>query len=129
VSTIDLATLPPELLAATTALAENLACALPIVTYHQAEANLRADREAAALLDRYSQGLAAWREHEARGEATAGEIQSMRKLQSEVRSNPTLAEVARSQQVATAFVREINGQISRLLGLDFAALSRRAGCC
>ncbi len=126
----DLTTsLPTELLSATSALADNLAHALPIVTYYRAQADLGTDIEASGLLQRYSQAVTDWRARQARGEATPVEAEQMRALQQAVRANPTIGAVAQSQQAAPAYLREINGEISQLLGFDFAAFARRAGCC
>lgn len=42
----------------------------------------------------------------------------------------TLADAgARAQQAAVAFLRRINQEIGELLGVDFAALAKRPGCC
>ena len=121
--------LSPDLLAATSALADNLAHALPIVAYRRAQAHLAADREAADLLEQYNQGVAAWRFHQAHGEVTPGEVEGLQKLQSAVRSNATIAEVAEAQTAAQVFLREINAEIGQLIGIDFGALARRESCC
>ena len=118
-----------ELLAAATTLAENLAHSLPLVTYQRAEAALNAHRDASGLLQRYSQAAGAWRARQARGDIAPAEAEQLRALQQAVRSNPVIGEYAQAQQAAFVYLRQINGEISQLLGIDFAAMSRSSGCC
>jgi len=121
--------LSPDLLAASTILADNLARSEPIWTYHQAQASLSQDAEATALLERYNRGVTEWRARQRQGQTTPAEADQLQALQQTVRADATISEVARAQQAALAYLREINREISQLLGFDFAALSRRAGCC
>jgi cell fate (sporulation/competence/biofilm development) regulator YlbF (YheA/YmcA/DUF963 family) len=121
--------LSPDLLAATEVLAENLARSEPIWAYHQAQASLNQDSEANGLLERYNRGVAEWRVRQSQGQATPAEGEMLRELQQAVRFNATIGQAARAQQAARAYLREINAEVSQLLGLDFGALAQRGGCC
>ena len=121
-------TLPPELLAATEALAEQMLHAEPIARYHRAGARLKADMQAGTLLERLSAAQADLRLRQAQGQVTLDEIRSLRALQEEVRSNPMIMEYVLAQQEALAYLPEVNQKISELLGVDFASLAGPASC-
>ena len=118
-----------DFLTATDALAENLACSEPIVAYQNARVRLDADHQAQILLQRLGQLQSEIRASQAQGAVTQGDIERLRTLQGEVQSNPTISNFASTQQAAVAHLREINQEISQLLGIDFAALARSSGGC
>ena len=120
--------LPLDLMSAAAVLAENLSRSQPLVTFYQCQARLGADHEARALLERYTDAQTAWRRQQAQG-GTQLAAEQMRTLQQAIRANTVIGEYGRAQQAAAAYLREINGEISQLLGVDFGGLTRRAGCC
>lgn len=122
-------TLPSNLLAATETLAENLLASEPFTAYHAAQARLNADAGARALLQRLSQSQANLRQKQARRTVTQSEVDQLRVLQSAVQADRTITDYARAQQAAVGFLREINQEIGELIGVDFAALAKRPGCC
>jgi len=121
-------TLPPDVLAAIEALAENLLHAEPLVRYHQAHARLEADRRARDLLERFAAAQADLRVHQARGTVTQAAVEELRVLQNQVQANRVIMDYAATQQAAIAYLPEVNQEISELLGVDFAALAGRASC-
>jgi cell fate (sporulation/competence/biofilm development) regulator YlbF (YheA/YmcA/DUF963 family) len=123
------ATLSPQLLAATEALAVNLRQSEQFVLYHQVRGLLETDAQAQALLRSLSEAQAEVRVRQARGEVTQSDIDQLRALQHAARANRVIMENARAQQSAIEYLREINQEISGLLGVDFASLARRPGCC
>jgi cell fate (sporulation/competence/biofilm development) regulator YlbF (YheA/YmcA/DUF963 family) len=122
-------TLPANLLAATETLAENLLASEPFTAYHAAQARLNADAGARALLQRLSQSQAELRQKQARRTVTQSEVDQLRALQSAVQTDRTITDYGRAQQAAVGFLREINQEIGELIGVDFAALAKRPGCC
>ena len=46
-------------------------------------------------------------------------------LQNQIAENPVLQEQSEAQEMAINFLRELNLEISQLLGFDFASLTRR----
>lgn len=120
---------PENLQAATAALTENLLAAEPFVLYRRAQQHLNTDPKATALLRQLSASQASIRTGQARGTVTQKDIDQLRALQHDVQQNQVIMEYARSQQEAINFLREINQEISQLLGIDFATLARRSSCC
>ena len=118
----------PDLMAATQALADDLLASEPFTTYHQASARFNADPQARGLIERLSQAQADLRRKQVNGGVTPADVSELRRLQSEVRSNPVIVDYASTQQTAIAYLREINQEISLLIGTDFAALAGRSSC-
>ena len=121
--------LPANVLQATRTLTENLQHAEPVVLYQQAQERLDSDSETSLLLQRLAQTQAAFRKHQGEGGVTQKDIDSLRALQGQARSNPLVTAHAEAQQVAIEHLQVINQEISQLLGLDFCSLAKKAGCC
>lgn len=121
--------LSPRLLAAVETLAVNLRQSEPLARYHLALDFLEADPEAQALLQRLSELQAQVRAGQAQGRITPDHIDPLRAAQRAAQANPVIRDYARTQQASLAYLREINQEISQLLGVDFAALAKRPGCC
>lgn len=121
--------IPDTLYQATQNLAENLVASEPFIHYFQAHQAFEADSEAQSLLkDIYSiQGEI--REKQQHNQVTQADIDVLRALQAQTQGSETLMVYTNTQQGAVNFLREINQEISQLLGVDFAALSRKTGCC
>lgn len=121
------ATIPAALQAAADSLGQSLLQAEPVAGYHQAEDRLIADAPAAALLQELMDVQADLRRRQ--GDVTEEDIDRLRRLRREVEANPTITAYVESQDAATAYLREVNQDLSQLLGLDFSALAKRGGCC
>jgi len=120
--------LPERLQEAVEVLSENLLAAEPFVLYDRAQIRLNADRQAKSLLEQLSTLQAKIRSGQINGGVTQKDIDQLRTLQGEVQENQTIMEYARAQQTATDYVREINQEISQLVGMDFASLARQTSC-
>ena len=127
----DNVALSPQLLTATEALAVNLRQSESFLLYHQARALLEADSRAQALLRQLSEAQADVRARsgQARGEVTQHDVDQLRALQRVAQANRVILDYARTQQFAGDYLRQINQEISQLLGVDFASLAKRPGCC
>jgi cell fate (sporulation/competence/biofilm development) regulator YlbF (YheA/YmcA/DUF963 family) len=121
--------IPDTLYQATQNLAENLVASEPFVRYFQAHHAFEADSEAQFLLKDISGIQGEIRKKQQRGQVTQADLDVLRTLQTQAQSSETLMQYANTQQEAVNFLREINQEISQLLGMDFAALSRKTGCC
>ncbi len=121
--------IPETLYQATQSLADNLAASEPFVHYFQARQAFDADSDAQSLLKDVSSIQAELRQKQQRGQVTQEDIDVLRAMQQQAQSNETIMEYANTQQDAVNFLREINQEISQLLGVDFAALCRQTGCC
>jgi cell fate (sporulation/competence/biofilm development) regulator YlbF (YheA/YmcA/DUF963 family) len=120
--------LAPRMQEATQSLIDNLRASEAFVHYQQAHTRLSADSDARALLDQLSRSQAHLRQQQANGSVTQAEIDSLRELQQNVQRNPIIMDYAQSQQDAVNFLREINNEISQLLGINFASLANHATC-
>jgi cell fate (sporulation/competence/biofilm development) regulator YlbF (YheA/YmcA/DUF963 family) len=121
--------LTPDMVTATESLGVALRLAEPVVLYHLARETLEASPEATALLKCLSETQAAVRTRQTRGEVTPEDMARLRALQRKVQSNPVIRQYAQTQQAALGYLREVNREISELLGMDFGALAKKPGCC
>ncbi len=113
---------------ATQALIEQLLASEQLVDYQQARARLNEDREAQALLERLSQAQASLRQKQGSGTLDQAELDRLRLLQQRAQRNSVIVEYANSQQEAINLLREINKEISELLGINFASAANHAVC-
>jgi len=122
-------TLPATLFAATEDLAIQLLASEPFTAYHAAQGCFNAAAGARELLQRLSQAQAELRQKQAQQTVAQSDIDQLRALQSAVQADRTIADYIHAQQAAVGFLREMNREIGELLGVDFAALAKRPGCC
>lgn len=120
--------LSPQLQEATQTLIENLLASEPFLNYHQARTRLNQDSESRSLLDRLSHAQARVRQKQASGGGGQAEIDSLRLLQARVQRNSVIMDYTKSQQEAINFLREINNELSELLGINFASAANHAVC-
>jgi cell fate (sporulation/competence/biofilm development) regulator YlbF (YheA/YmcA/DUF963 family) len=122
------ADLSPQLQEATQSLIDNLLASEVFVAYRQARTQFSADDEARTQLKQLSDLQASLRRKQIAGGVAQAEIDTLRTLQQQVQQNRILIEYTQAQQEAVNFLREINTEISGLLGLSFAALANHATC-
>jgi len=120
--------LSPQLQEATQSLIDNLLASEEFIQYQQAHARFNADSEAHGLLEQLNRSQARMRQKQGQGGANQAEIDSLRLLQQRVQGSPVIMEYAQSQQDAVSFLREINNEISELLGVNFATFANHATC-
>ncbi len=120
--------LSPRLQEATQSLIDNLLASEAFVRYQKAQASFKADQEACDLMDQLSKLQARLRQKQADGEVNQAEIDSLRLLQQRVQRNSVIMAYAQSQEDAVNFLRDINGEISQLLGMNFASFANHSTC-
>jgi len=118
----------PQLQEATQSLIDNLLASEAFIRYQQAHTHFNADNNARALMDQLSKSQAHLRQMQAKGGVNQAEIDSLRLLQQRVQRNPVIMAYAQSQQEAVNLLREINNEISGLLGVNFATFANHATC-
>lgn len=123
-----LATLSPELQEATQSFIENLLASEAFMHYQDARKLMSEDEEARTLMERLSNAQATVRQKQASGNVGQAEVDSLRLIQQRALRNQVILDYAQSQQEAVEFLREINGEISQLLGIDFASFANHATC-
>ena len=119
---------PPELYQATASLIENLLASEAFLTYRSSANNLNANPQARALLERLSTVQTEIRHKQSNNNITPADLDELRAVQAQVQANMVIMTYAQSQQAAISFLREINQEISQLLGVNFASLARQSTC-
>ena len=119
----------PSMLEATSNLAENLLQSEPFLRYRAAERKLQADQEAQQLLTDLTEWQQKIREQQNSGHISVTDLEKLRSLQNAVAANDVIQDYGLTQELAVAFLREINQEISTLLSIDFSSLARRSGSC
>lgn len=120
--------LPPQLQEATESLINNLLASEAFVHYQNAHARFKADQEACDLMDQLAKLQARLRQKQVAGEVNQAEIDSLRLLQQRAQRNSVIMDYSQSQEEAVNLLREINSEISQLLGLNFASFANHATC-
>ena len=120
--------LNPYMQEAAEALINNLLASEAFIRYQQAQAVLKADHQARTMLEQLSQAQADLRKKQATNNVTQAEIDDLRALQEQVQDNKIILTYAQTQQVAVNFLREINNEISQLLGINFASFANHSTC-
>ncbi len=129
-STSSVTGIPTTVLEATGSLANNLAQSEPFLRYEAAEQRLHADTQAMQLLSDLSALQQKIRQQQYSGSISQKDLTQLRALQSAVGANEVIEDYMMTEELAIAFLREVNQEISQLLGVDFALLARRSsGCC
>jgi len=121
--------LPPELDKATDGLIQNLLASEPFQAYQKARVQYKSDQQAHALIGRLSTLQTELRRQQTNGRVAEADIKELGTVQAEVQSNSTLLSYSTTQQAAANFLREVNQDISQLLGVDFASLAKQSNCC
>ena len=117
-----------QLSEATQSLIDNLLASEAFIHYQQAHTRFNADNEALVLMDQLSKSQARVRQQQGKGGVNQAEVASLRLFQQRVQQNPVIMEYVQSQQEAVNFLREINNEISELLGINFATFANHATC-
>jgi cell fate (sporulation/competence/biofilm development) regulator YlbF (YheA/YmcA/DUF963 family) len=120
--------IPARLQSATIALAESLQTSEPFVQYEHAGQRLKSDAQAKNLLEQLANLQAQVRSEQVKGSLTQEAIDTLRSMQSEAQQNDAIMANAHAQQNAVNYLREVNQEISQLLGFDFAQLTRQSSC-
>lgn len=120
--------LSPQLQEATQSLIDNLLASEAFIHYQNTHSYFETDDEARTLLEQLTQAQARLRQRQVKGSVNQAEIDSLRLLQQRAQRNSAILDYSQSQQVAINFLREINSEISQLLGINFATFSRHSTC-
>ena len=119
-----------ELLEATFNLAESLAETEAVVHFISANQALNNDQNTLELIKAATELQRKIYDGQSSGVNLNNDLNRLRDYQSQISTNAVIQEQSFVRETAVAFLREINQEISQLLGMDFAALARRpgAGC-
>ncbi len=120
--------LRPELKEAAQNLGNGLKNTPVLRAYADALTTMTADTEATILLDQLQELQADIRVRQSNGGVVQEDLVRLRQLQSQVQAHPTIAAFIEAQEQATAYLPQVNQEISQLLGIDFASLAAPASC-
>lgn len=121
-------TLSPELYQTADSLIQNLLASEPFLVYQQSQAQMNSDSQARTLMKKLSTLQTELRRKQSSNSVTQSDIDELRTVQAQVQANATITAYAQSEQDAVNFLREINQEISQLLGVDFVALVKQNSC-
>ncbi len=120
----------PKMMEATIMLAQNLLQSEPFLRYKEAENKLQKDKVAQKLLTDFPAARERIRGQQFSGTFSESDLVKLQELQEAVSTNEVIQSHELSQREAIALVREVNEEISNLIGIDFSALARHSsGCC
>lgn len=120
--------LNPELYQASQKLADAVRQAGPIAAYLNAKDRMESDPTAKSLLEQFASEQAKLRVQQSTQSVSKEQMDHLRALQTEIRSNRLIVEYAETQQAAIAYLPSINQEISGYIGIDFASLAGSASC-
>ena len=102
----------------------------PFTAYHAAHGRFNADPEARELIQQLSQSQAELRQKAGASDRNAERCRSIEGASERGAGRSRHCRLCwYPQQAAIGLLREINQEISELIGVDFAALAKRSGCC
>lgn len=101
----------------------------PMKDYLQANDIFKADHEVMAWMQEYSSLQQTIRTQQQTNQPTKGNLERSRELMALIENNKTFQNYSSAQESAILFLREINQEISQMIGFDFASLTQRGGCC
>ena len=110
-------------------LGQALRASAPVRAHLDANATLEADADATSLLDAIVERQAELRVKQTDGGLTQADIDGLREFQSRVQAQPSIAAYMQTSQDVRALLSQVDQEITQVLGVDFARLARKSGCC
>ena len=121
--------LSSQLQEATMSLVEHLLASEAFTHYQSAHSAMDSDQEAHALMNQLGKSQARVRQMQTKGEVNQAEVDSLRLLQQRVMRNSVILDYIGAQNEAVNLLRDVNREISELLGVDFASFAKHSTCC
>ncbi|NMC12475.1 MAG: YlbF family regulator [Chloroflexi bacterium] len=111
---------------------KNLAASIqytePVNRYLNAKEKFNQDQTAHNIMEELSIQQRYIRQKQADNSITTDDLEKLRSLQVKAQENRSINTYAYAQQEAIGYLREINSEISNLLGIDFASLAKNTSC-
>lgn len=122
--------IPVAMMEATMNLTAHLSQSESFLSFKAAQNKLNTDVAALQIVNEFINLQQKIRADQAAGQFSDTDIKHFRDLQVQVATNDVVQERDYALEKAVGFVREVNQEISSLLGVDFASLTRRStgGC-
>lgn len=100
-----------------------------IQKYQRAQKELNSDSGAMELIRKLSTARKELNQKQYLGTFTQDSLNEYSKIQNEVEKNKTINEYTQAQQEAMQFLKNVNLEISQLIGIDFSSLMKRSNTC
>jgi cell fate (sporulation/competence/biofilm development) regulator YlbF (YheA/YmcA/DUF963 family) len=113
----------------TNQLGEEMTTISVISNLKASQKKLNEDLHAMELLRKLSVSRKELTEKQSSGTFTPDSLNDYSNIQKEVENNPTIREFSLAQQEVVQFMREVNSEISSLIGIDFSSLIPRKNSC
>ena len=120
--------IPEKLDSALINLAEQIKFSKPVNRYLVAQERFTQDTAAHKIMEDLSTFQKDIRQKQYNNQVTAQDVEKLRSLQTKAQENEVINSYGHSQQEAIGQLREINAEISNLLGIDFASLAKKSNC-
>lgn len=120
--------IPKPLERAVTKMTESLVESIELSGYLNAKNEFESDPLAYNLMQELSTAQSELLQKQYQSQITQEDIQNIRNIQKNAQENERFNSYIQSQQNAVAFLREVNDQISQLIGMDFASLAKNTKC-
>ena len=109
-------------------LAERIKFTEPVNRYLIAQERFAQDKEAHKIMEDLSAFQKDIRQKQYNIQVTSQDLEKLRSLQTKAQENEVINSYGNSQQEAIGQLREVNAEISNLLGIDFASLAKKSSC-
>lgn len=109
-------------------LAERIKFSEPVNRYLVAQEQFTQDMAAHKIMEDLSAFQRDIRQKQYNNQVTQQDLEKLRLLQTKAQENEVINSYAHFQQEAIGQLREINAEISNLLGIDFASLAKKSNC-
>ena len=119
---------PEKLELALNNLADQIKLTEPVNHYLIAKEQFTHDATAQKIMGDLSTFQKEIRQKQNKNQITPQDLEKLRSLQAKAQENEVINSYSLSQQEAIGKLREINAEISNLLGIDFASLAKNT-CC
>jgi cell fate (sporulation/competence/biofilm development) regulator YlbF (YheA/YmcA/DUF963 family) len=110
-------------------LAVNIQYTEPVNRFLTAREKFDQDPTARKIMEELSEHQREIRQKQTSISISADDLEKLRSLQVKAQENKAISTFAFAQQEAIGYLREINTEISNLLGIDFASLAKNTNCC
>ena len=120
--------IPENLELALNNLAERIKFSEPVNNYQFAQEQFIQDATAHKIMEDLSDLQKDIRQKQNKNQITSQDLEKLRLLQTKAQENEVINSYVLSQQEAIGKLREINEEISNLLGIDFASLAKKSNC-
>ncbi len=120
--------LPASLASSLEAMINGMVKGTDLETYLTAQTKLDSNEEANCILQRLNSLQTQFRQKQYSGQISQDDINELRETQRQAQENEIISHYAKSQQKGIDFLRKVNTEISQLIGMDFADLSKKNKC-